>query len=509
VTPHHALLLDPSLLILHPPTTGGEATENVRPSLYVGGMDSVGTGDSVCMDDSVSMGDSVSDSMGMDDSVSIEHNPDAIAGRDPVDTEHGPLEHGPLEHGPLEHGPLEHRPLEHRSLERGPLEHGSLEHRLVEHRRAMTGSMAQLLDLVWELDSADDHPTAYPDAATWLTWNLGLSGRTSRLWVRAAKALRDLPALRSALASGLISFDQLQVLVKVATPENEQHLVEVARQTGSVDELRDEIIDRAEVPADPRPDPVPAWLETWWDAGRLHLEGHVAGADGVVVEKAILRLKAKAPRDPSSGLFRDPGVLAGEALLQMASESIAADGDHDRATVVVHMAAADLLAGQGEGWDAAVRLFPIAELERLACDGRLQPAVHDSGGVTVGVGRVTRKILPWLRRLMEGRDQGCRFPGCRRTRWLHGHHIVPWSQGGPTNLDNLVSLCGFHHRLIHRDAWTIVGDPNASLEFHDKWGELHSPAMGHYPPNWVDTLLEQIEGYGEYRLGILAGSDPP
>ena len=201
-------------------------------------------------------------------------------------------------------------------------------------------------------------------------------------------------------------------------------------------------------------------MRAWWRNDSLHVRGIVPGADGVMVEEAFLRLAAKTPKDPATGLFRDADLRAGEALVQMASEALAADGDHDRATVVVHIPAADLVAGEGEGWDAAGRIFTAADLERLVCDSRIQPALHDADGVTVGVGRTTRTIAPWLRRLVEQRDQGCRFPGCHTTRWIHIHHIVPWSEGGLTNLDSLLSLCGFHHRLIHNDGWTIKGDPN-------------------------------------------------
>ncbi len=37
----------------------------------------------------------------------------------------------------------------------------------------------------------------------------------------------------------------------------------------------------------------------------------------------------------------------------------------------------------------------------------------------------------------------------------HAHHIQHWADGGPTSLDNLILLCGHHHRLIHAGPWTI------------------------------------------------------
>ncbi|HEY4027223.1 MAG TPA: HNH endonuclease signature motif containing protein, partial [Candidatus Dormibacteraeota bacterium] len=66
------------------------------------------------------------------------------------------------------------------------------------------------------------------------------------------------------------------------------------------------------------------------------------------------------------------------------------------------------------------------------------------------------------RRALHARDRTCRYPGCpisaRRTR---GHHIIPWWEGGPTDLANGVSLCEFHHGRLHEGEFTIrrgVGD---------------------------------------------------
>jgi hypothetical protein len=156
-------------------------------------------------------------------------------------------------------------------------------------------------------------------------------------------------------------------------------------------------------------------------------------------------------------------------------------------------------------------VFGADELQRLSCDARLQPAVDDPAGVTVGVGRTTRTIPAWLRRLAEGRDRGCRFPGCRRTRWLQIHHRRRWTDGGPTNLDNLVSLCGFHHRLIHRDRWAINGRPDGHLVFLNKWGTVHTPVRDRFPEGWTRLFLEGIDWRRDLRLAELSGirAGPP
>lgn len=61
-----------------------------------------------------------------------------------------------------------------------------------------------------------------------------------------------------------------------------------------------------------------------------------------------------------------------------------------------------------------------------------------------------------LRRAVLARDRGCRFPGCGATRHLQVHHVWHWAQGGPIDLANLVTLCGFHHRFVHERDWVVV-----------------------------------------------------
>lgn len=75
----------------------------------------------------------------------------------------------------------------------------------------------------------------------------------------------------------------------------------------------------------------------------------------------------------------------------------------------------------------------------------------------IGTGRTTRQISRRLRRALEHRDRCCVVPGCGSTRGLHAHHIVHWENGGPTELDNLVLVCPFHHRAHHSGGITITG----------------------------------------------------
>jgi hypothetical protein len=79
------------------------------------------------------------------------------------------------------------------------------------------------------------------------------------------------------------------------------------------------------------------------------------------------------------------------------------------------------------------------------------------------------------------RDSGCRFPGCTRQGWLDAHHIIHWIDGGLTDLENLLSLCRFHHRRVHEGGWTIHGNLTGTLTFVDRSGRtvIGTPPVAH------------------------------
>jgi hypothetical protein len=115
--------------------------------------------------------------------------------------------------------------------------------------------------------------------------------------------------------------------------------------------------------------------------------------------------------------------------------------------------------------DTGDQLTPT-QARRLACDAHLLPAVLGSQGQVLDVGQSRRLITGALRRALVLRDRGCAFPGCDRPpRWTEGHHIQPWTHGGPTTLDNSVLLCGPHHRVIHHSTWTVRLAPDRHPEF--------------------------------------------
>lgn len=68
-----------------------------------------------------------------------------------------------------------------------------------------------------------------------------------------------------------------------------------------------------------------------------------------------------------------------------------------------------------------------------------------------------------MMRQLRYRDVECRFPGCGARRFTQAHHIVWWEQGGPTDLDNLLLVCWFHHKLVHEYGWVLRLDPDGAV----------------------------------------------
>ena len=107
--------------------------------------------------------------------------------------------------------------------------------------------------------------------------------------------------------------------------------------------------------------------------------------------------------------------------------------------------------------------------QRLACDASRVIMRHDSDGRLLEISARTRTIPPALRRALQHRDQGCRFPGCG-ARFGQGHHIRHWAQGGPTTLSNLALLCRRHHRAVHEEGYQVERQADGDLQFRHPSG---------------------------------------
>jgi len=171
--------------------------------------------------------------------------------------------------------------------------------------------------------------------------------------------------------------------------------------------------------------------------------------------------------NPESGLFDPLETRSADALVDMAATT----GGTANPTQVGIFADLEALTTDDEGTAYLDNTAPIpnSTAQRLACDATIESIIKD-GNQVIGIGRRSRKIPGWLRRLVHERDGGvCQHPGCRNTRWLQVHHIIAWALGGSTDLDNLILLCGAHHRFVHEHGWRITGPPDNRVFRRPDW----------------------------------------
>lgn len=301
----------------------------------------------------------------------------------------------------------------------------------------------------------------------WLAYRLAASHQTASRWARTARRLESLPALSEAFGEGRLSHDQVVALAGAATPETDAAL---AQEGPGWSAARCQALARRVrrvTPADAAEAHRRRSLRWQWDTeGRmLQLSGRLPAEAGATVVAAIERVAEAAKPDPATGVFDPYEARAADALVELASSHLGAASSPHRATVVVHADVAALTGGAGVVEVEGGPSLDVEALRRQACDCRLELAAHGPGGALVGVGRARRTIPGWMNRALRHRDGGCRFPGCERRRWVHGHHILFWADGGGTDLANLVSLCPFHHRLVHEGGWRIHGEPEGELTF--------------------------------------------
>lgn len=123
---------------------------------------------------------------------------------------------------------------------------------------------------------------------------------------------------------------------------------------------------------------------------------------------------------------------------------------------------------------------------RLACNAVISIITHDGNSVPLDLFRTQRGFNREQRRALEYRDRGCRFPGCTRdATQTEAHHIDWWELLGPTNLENGVLLCWFHHRLVHEGRWTLKIDGDAVVEWYKPDGTHYGTSHPRTPPPCV------------------------
>jgi 5-methylcytosine-specific restriction endonuclease McrA len=380
----------------------------------------------------------------------------------------------------------------------------------------LDAATARLLDLIREFDARGGWNNGCRSCADWLSWRVGLGKGAARDHVRVARALGTLPRIARAFACGEISYSKVRAVTRVATPETEERLLGVARSGTAVHVERivrgwRQMDRKAEAEESARHDKSRAVRVYHDDDGTVVIRGRLAPEVGAVLLRALeaaretlyQRSRAEVPaNDPAQDVpsweqqQADALALLAETALH---QGLDPGAPGERYQVVVHVDAAVLAdadqAGQSVLEDG-VRV-PAGTSQRLACDASRVVMRHDEDGNLVEIGARTRTIPPSLRRALQHRDHGCRFPGCG-FRFGQGHHIQHWANGGPTTLSNLALLCRRHHRSVHEDGYTVERQPDGTLEVRRPDGQLLDdvPAPPAVPHDPAEALREAHAAYG-------------
>jgi hypothetical protein len=230
--------------------------------------------------------------------------------------------------------------------------------------------------------------------------------------------------------------------------------------------------------------------ELWWhwgSDGSLVVSGRLSAEQGMeflrALETSRTQIRAEARAEDEQGGSAEPradspptnadalGRIAESYLGRGPTPGKGAESHH----VIVNIDAGALSRdGPGRSQLADGPAIAPEVARRLGCDASLSVIVK-RGRKVLSVGRKTRAIPAQIDRALRERDQGCRFPGCERTRFVDAHHVRHWAHGGETSLDNLVLLCRDHHRLVHEGGYSLRHEAQG-LVFRSQRGDRLDPS---------------------------------
>jgi len=337
--------------------------------------------------------------------------------------------------------------------------------------------------LKWGLDNT----------ATWLAWRCDLSAATAREKVRVAHALKHLPAVSAAFATGELAYSKVRALTRVANGDNEAALVAFAlRNTAShvaeyCRELRmgspdsRDIAERAFANRSLR-------IHRDAERGTLSVTVELPLDAGELLEKALDKARDDECLQIPDLVDTAWSTRQADAFVRMLREYLQgsvneARSSSDRYLVHIHV---DQSALAGEVGRSSV---PIETVKRLCCDGRAVVLTETAEGEPLSIGRQSRIVPKGIERAVRARDHDtCRFPGCRNRRFVDIHHIEHWANGGETAVDTLMLLCAKHHALVHERGFRIDKD------FRDRWtfyrpDGIAVPDCGYHGRDLVDDEL--------------------
>ncbi len=301
----------------------------------------------------------------------------------------------------------------------------------------------------------------------WLRWKCKLSGGAAMERVEIARKLEKLPQTEAAFAKGQLGFQHVAVLTRTAehvgaaaVRKEEGRLLQAAQtmdpgQFVTVAKNFEHRVDAAGALAEANN----AYQRRYFHIsepqdGLVRLDG-LLDAEGGATLRAALQPFMKPVKDDA----RNYGQRGADALVELGRHGGGKrDGAGPRPQLIIR-ASVDTLAGtkgapagelEGGG------TVPAETVQRYACDSAIS-RITGQGELEHELNHASRTLPASTRRALEARDRHCVFPGCTRPlTWCDGHHLVWWTQGGPTALPNLALLCRPHHRMVHEENWRLV-----------------------------------------------------
>ena len=294
----------------------------------------------------------------------------------------------------------------------------------------------------------------------------GYKPRSTQEKLRVAEALEELPAVAHALEIGGLNWSAARELTRVAVAETEREWLEVARGK-TVHQL--EALVAGKSPGD-RPS----------SANQPDARRHVLRFDVAPETLALFREAMNKLRRSGTQLDDD------SALILMARHVLGGPGDEGRASYQIALSVCPE-CGRGCQQASGELVSVGAEVVAMAsCDGQhlglLAAPVANEGAVAnedahTGV-RAKQTVAPAMRRAVLHRDhQRCVVPGCRNARFLDIHHVELRSEGGGNEADNLITLCGVHHRAAHRGELIVAGRISTGVRFRHADGSDYGLAL--------------------------------
>lgn len=303
---------------------------------------------------------------------------------------------------------------------------------------------------------------AYDQRGAWVAWGATscaawwaevaqLELATAREHLRVARALDELPALDAALADGRLSYAKAKVLSRVADVDTVDELVTLA-QLHPAGRLG--IVLAGWAAGRLSPDAV---ADAQYQARRVSFRTEPDGMitavislpprDGAALRAAIDRLVAAGDAPAGASVPQ----LRADAVTRLVAGNGVTGAPASEVLIHVHAGPEGaVIATLDDGTPV-----PDPELGSVLCEATVRALVHDSAGQPVDASPGRPAPSRRQRRLLQVRDRHCQYPGCRASSFPHAHHVVPREHGGPTIMANLVLVCSFHHRLLHRrgDGW--------------------------------------------------------